>query len=74
MKKTEKTSKDFKAMLQKYITIRGLDIIVLLKDGSEIELFKNREIIDDAIITLENGKGEKRISLSDIESVDMFAA
>ena len=74
MKKSEKTSKNFKLMLKKYIAIRGLDIIVFLKDGSEVELFKNREIIDDIIITLENGKSEKRISLSDIKSVDMFAA
>ena len=70
----KKSEKNFKLMLTKYIAIRGLDIIVILKDGSEVELFKNRKIIDDVIITLEKGKGEKRISLSDIKSVDMFAA
>lgn len=74
MKRTTKPSSNFKKMLEKYIAIRGLDIVVILKDGSEVELFKNREIIDDVIITLEKGKGEKKISLSDIKSVDMFAA
>ena len=73
-KQSAKTPNNFKTMLKKYIAIRGLDIIVVLKDGSEIELFKNREIIDDVIITLEKGKGEKKISLSDIKSVDLFAA
>ena len=72
--KTKETVKDFKTMLKKYLAIRGLDIIVVLKDGTEIELFKNREIIDDVIVTLENGKDEKKISLSDIKTVDMFAA
>ena len=70
----KETSKNFKTMLKKYLAIRGLDIIVVLKDGTEIELFKNRELIDDVIVTLENGKDEKKINLSDIKSVDMFAA
>jgi hypothetical protein len=74
MKQPTKTSNNFKKMLEKYIAIRGLDIVVILTDGSEVVLFKNREIIDDVIITLEKGKGEKKISLSDIKSVDMFAA
>jgi hypothetical protein len=74
MKQLPKTSNDFKTILEKYIAIRGLDIVVILKDGSEIELFKNREIVDDVIITLEKGKGEKKINLSDIKSVDLFAA
>jgi len=73
-KQSATASNNFITMLKKYITIRGLDIIVILKDGSEIELFKNREIIDDAIITLEKGKGERKINLSDIKSVDLFAA
>jgi len=73
-KQSATASNNFITMLKKYITIRGLDIVVILKDGSEIELFKNREIIDDAIITLEKGKGERKINLSDIKSVDLFAA
>ena len=74
MQESGKTSKNFITMLKKYLAIKGLDIVVILKDGSEIELFKNRELIDNVIITLEKGKGEKKINLSDIKSVDMFAA
>ncbi|MDR3237982.1 MAG: hypothetical protein LBT84_05715 [Spirochaetia bacterium] len=66
--------KTFKTMLQKYLDIKGLDIVVVLEDGREIELYKNRTIINDAIITLEKGKDELRIPLSEIKSVDCFAA
>jgi len=76
MKKSSssKKTKSFKTMLQKYLDIKGLDIVVILEDGRKIELYKNRTIINDAIITLEKGKGELRIPLSEIKSVDCFAA
>ena len=74
MKQSSKKPRNFKTMLQKYLDIKGLDIVVILEDGREIELYKNRTIIDDTIITLEKGKGELRIPLSDIKSVDCFAA
>ena len=74
MKHSSKKPKNFKTMLQKYLDIKGLDIVVILEDGTEIELYKNRMIINDAIITLEKGKEELRIPLSQIKSVDCFAA
>ena len=72
--KNSKTPKSFKTMLQRYLDIKGLDMVEILEDGSEIELYKNRTIVDDVIITLEKGKGELRIPLSQIKSVDCFAA
>ena len=76
MKNTPKnqTEKTFKSMLQKYLDIKGLDIVVVLEDGTEVELFKNRALVDDVIISLEKGKNEVRIPLSKIKSVDCFAA
>lgn len=75
MKKTsKKPQKDFKTMLKKYLDIKGLDIVVVLEDGTEIELFKNRALIDDMIISLEKGKNELRIPLDKVKSVDCFAA
>lgn len=76
MKKTSKQQqpKDFKTMLQKYLNIKGLDIVVILDDGTEVELFKNRALIDDMIVSLEKGKNELRIPLKNIKSVDCFAA
>jgi hypothetical protein len=74
MRNSRKKKKDFRAMLEKYLEIKGLDIVVVLEDGQEVELYKNRSIVDDVIITLENGKGELRIPLSSIKTVDLFAA
>jgi len=74
MKYSSKKQKNFKTMLQKYLDIKGLDIVVILEDGTKIELYKNRTIINDTIITLEKGKEELRIPLSQIKSVDCFAA
>ncbi len=61
-------------MLEMYFQIRGLDIIIQMSDGSEILLDKNRMIIDDMIVIIEKGKKEKRIPLSDIKAVDLYAA
>ncbi len=74
MKKAKKPAKSFRELLEKYLEIKGLDIVVVLQDGTEVELYKNRELIDDVIITLEKGKEEKRIPIESIKSVDMFAA
>ncbi|PKL37558.1 MAG: hypothetical protein CVV44_14510 [Spirochaetae bacterium HGW-Spirochaetae-1] len=74
MKQAKRNNRDFREMLQKYLDIKGLDIIVVLDDGSEVELYKNRSLIDDMLVSLEKGKGEMRIPLSQIKSVDLFAA
>ncbi len=74
MKNARKPERDFKEMLMKYINIKGLDIVVVLQDGTEVELLKNRSLIDDELISVEKGKGETRIKISQIKSVDLFAA
>ncbi len=74
MKNARKPERDFKEMLMKYINIKGLDIVVVLQDGTEVELLKNRSLIDDELISAEKGKGETRIKISQIKSVDLFAA
>ncbi len=74
MKQAKKPTKSFRELLEKYLEFKGLDIIVILQDGTEIELYKNRQLIDDVIITLEKGKQERRIPIKSIKSVDMFAA
>jgi hypothetical protein len=66
--------KNFKQLLQKYLDIKGLDIILVLEDGREIELFKNRSIIDDMIVTYDIENGEKKIPISRIKHVDLYAA
>ncbi|OHD63086.1 MAG: hypothetical protein A2176_08255 [Spirochaetes bacterium RBG_13_51_14] len=66
--------KSFKQLLAKYLDIKGLDIIIVLEDGKEIELFKNRSIIGDMIVTFDVNNGERKIPLKRIKHVDMYAA
>ncbi len=73
MSRTKK-SKNFKKLLSKYLDIKGLDIILVMQDGIEIELYKNRSLEDDEIVTFDKTHSEKRIPLSQIKTVDLFAA
>jgi hypothetical protein len=66
--------KNFKQLLEKYLDIKGLDIIIVLEDGREIELYKNRSIIDDMIVTFDVNNGERKIPISRIKHVDLYAA
>jgi len=74
MKETKMKNKSFRELLEKYLEIKGLDIVVVLNDGSEVELYKNREIIDDMIVTMDNYHNRQTIPIADVKSVDMFAA
>lgn len=71
-RKTRK--KSFKQMLTKYLDIKGLDIVIVTEDGKEIELYKNRSIVGDMIITFDIDNGEKKIPLKNVKHVDMYAA
>ncbi len=66
--------KDFKKLLQKYMDIKGLDIIVYLNNGLVIELQKNRSLVKDEIVVWDKISGEIRIHLSEIKSVELYAA
>ena len=74
MKETKIKSKSFRELLEKYLEIKGLDIVVVLNDGKEVELYKNREIIDDMIVTMDNYHNHQSIPISEVKSVGMFAA
>ena len=74
MKEKKNKAKSFRELLEKYLEIKGLDIIVILNDGTEVELYKNREIINDMIIAIDNSNKKQSIPINDVKSVDMFAA
>jgi len=74
MKEIKVKSKSFRELLEKYLEIKGLDIVVVLSNGEEIELYKNREIIDGMIVAIDNFQNKQNIPISEIKSVDMFAA
>jgi len=65
---------NFKKILSRYVNYRGIDIVLYLKDGTVIELDKNRKLDGDVVI--KNGKEGvvARIELSDIRKADFFAA
>ncbi|HQI19334.1 MAG TPA: hypothetical protein PLW55_08315, partial [Leptospiraceae bacterium] len=44
------TDNEFKKQLEQYIQFRGIDIILHLKDGTVIELDKNRKMDGDIIV------------------------
>lgn len=66
--------KNFKQLLAKYLDIKGLDIVIVLEDGNEVELYKNRSIVGDMIVTFDVDNGERKIPLKRIKHVDMYAA
>jgi hypothetical protein len=75
MARTRKSKqKSFRELLESYMKIRGLDIVIVLEDGREIELHKNRKLEDDAIVVHDKVLGELRIPISSIRSVDLYAA
>jgi hypothetical protein len=67
-------SPQFKKVLSRYVNYRGIDIILYLKDGSIIELDKNRKLEGNFVI--KNGKDGivARIELSLIKKAEFFAA
>ncbi len=75
MARTRKSKpKSFRELLESYMKIRGLDIVIVLEDGREIELHKNRKLEEDAIVVHDKVLGELRIPISSIRSVDLYAA
>ncbi|HNU90870.1 MAG TPA: hypothetical protein PKO25_03260 [Spirochaetota bacterium] len=70
----KKKAKSFKTQLKKYLGIKGLDIVVYLRDGKSIELNKNRSLVKDHIVLVDKNNREMRIPISQIVSVDLFAA
>ncbi|MBN1499948.1 MAG: hypothetical protein JW982_07330 [Spirochaetes bacterium] len=70
----KKEQKNFVAMLAQYLKIKGLDIVVYMKDGKEIELLKNRYIDNNEIVMYDGMRRETRISIDNVKSIDLFAA
>ena len=64
----------FKKQLQQYIQFRGIDIILYLKDGSTLELDKNRKMEGDIVIRNNRDGMQSQIHIEEIVKVDFFAA
>lgn len=73
-KKGKVDTRSFREILEKYLRIKGLDIVVQLEDGTEVELDKNRLLEDNEIVLFAGTPRETRIPLSRVRSVDLYAA
>jgi hypothetical protein len=67
-------SGEFKKQLQQYIGFRGIDIILYLKDGTVLELDKNRRMEGDVVIKNEKDGNLHSIHIDEILKADFYAA
>lgn len=70
----DQVSPEFRKVLARYVSFRGIDIVLYLKDGQIIELDKNRKIEGNFIIRSPKKGQIEKISLSQIRKAEFFAA
>ena len=75
MSSNSSSKERFYRLLHKYITFRGIDIVLHLHDGSIIELDKNRYIENEYIIK-KNARQqiERAIKIDEIKKADFYAS
>ena len=66
--------KEFKKQLEQYIAFRGIDIILHLKDGTTIELDKNRRMDGDVVVRNTREGKKETIHMDEIVKADFYAA
>ncbi len=68
------TDREFLKQLSRYIQYRGIDIVLHMRDGSTVELDKNRRMDGRMIICHSRTGGQEFIPVDDIRSAEFFAA
>lgn len=68
------TDREFLKQLNRYIQFRAIDIVLHLRDGSVVELDKNRRMEGRMIICHNRTGGQEFIAIDDIRSAEFFAA
>jgi hypothetical protein len=68
------TDREFLKQLNRYIQFRGIDIVLHMRDGSVVELDKNRRMDGRMIICHNRTGGQEFIAIDDIRSAEFFAA
>ncbi len=70
----ELKSDEFRKQLEQFIQFRGIDILLHLKDGTQMELDKNRQMEGDVVI--KNGRDgiKASVHIDEIIKADFFAA
>jgi len=70
---TKNKTNSFIKQLKKYIAIKGLEIVIHLVNGEVIELQNNVHLEKNTIV-IKNKNREFHIPISDIKSIDLYAA
>ncbi len=65
---------DFEQQLRRFITFRGIDIVLYLQDGRVLELDKNRQIQGDIILKKNRDDVEMSIPLQEVMRAEFYAA
>lgn len=67
-------SSEFRKQLEQYIQFRGIDIVLYLKDGTTLELDKNRRLEGDVVV--KNGRDgiQASVKIDEILKADFYAA
>ena len=65
---------DFRKQLEQFIQFRGIDIVLHLKDGSMLELDKNRQMEGDIILKKDREHVLASVRLDEVIKADFYAA
>ncbi|TGK13929.1 hypothetical protein EHO61_06925 [Leptospira fluminis] len=64
----------FRDQLERYVNYRGIDIVLHLKDGSVVELDKNRRLVGEEIVYFPDKMNVSKVPLTMISKADLFVA
>ncbi|PJZ52542.1 hypothetical protein [Leptospira adleri] len=64
----------FKSQLERYINYRGIDIVLHLKDGSRVELDRNRKLVGEQIVYFPTKNLTSAVELTSISRAEFFVA
>ncbi|XDD48870.1 hypothetical protein AB3N59_10495 [Leptospira sp. WS92.C1] len=64
----------FKSQLERYINYRGIDIVLHLKDGSRVELDRNRKMVGEQIVYFPSKNLSTSVALTSISRAEFFVA
>lgn len=65
--------REFMKQLDRYIQFRNIDIVLYMRDGSTVELAKNRRLDGRMIVIQNRQRGDDFIAIDDIHRAEFFA-
>ncbi|EKR62923.1 MULTISPECIES: hypothetical protein [Leptospira] len=64
----------FKNQLERYINYRGIDIVLYLKDGSRVELDRNRKMVGEQVVYFPSKNLTSAVEIASISRAEFFVA